>query len=168
MTGETSTISTAEPFPAGGRAKPGTHFWQNAIAACVSLAWNATVLILSLELPEGHSRGDLGPGALPMQIAVLGLLASAIYLIQVLRGMDFGGADGKIDVPRVAGLIGLFIAASVSSAWVGLAVSLGLATGLATLLFTGEKLLLRAVLTGVGFWAIAYVIFGMLLDLPLP
>lgn len=150
----------------GGRQA--NHFWQNAIAVGVCLAWNAGFLAASLALPEGRSRGDVGPGALPLQIAIFGLLVSAVYLIQVLRGVDFGGADEKVDVPRIAGLVGLFAAAAVSSGWIGLPISLALGTGIATLLFPGERPLLRAVLTGASFWAIAYFLFGRLLGLPLP
>lgn len=168
MTSSASTSPAVGSSPSDGGGKHGNYFWQNAIAACICLAWNAGFLAMSLALPEGHSRGDVGPGALPLQIAIFGLLVSAVYLAQVLRGVDLGGADEKIDVPRVAGLIGLFTAAAVSSGWIGLPISLALGTGVATLLFPGERLLLRAVLTGAGFWAIAYFLFGRVLGLPLP
>lgn len=154
--------------PTDRAGKHGHHFWQNAIAACSCFIWNAAVLAMSLALPAGHSRGDVGPGALPLQIAIFGLLVSVIYLVQVLRGVDLGGSDGKVDVPRVAGLVALFAAACVSSVWIGLPIALALGTGLATLLFPGGRLVLRAVLTGASFWAIAYFLFGRVLGLPLP
>jgi hypothetical protein len=166
MTGSISPAASSSPVGGGGRT--GNHFGQNIIAAGVCLAWNAGFLAMSLALPEGHSRGDVGPGALPLQIAIFGLLVSAVYLVQVLRGVDLGGSGEKVDVPRVAGLVGLFAAAAVSSGWIGLPISLALGTGVATLLFPGERPLLRAVLTGAGFWAIAYFLFGRLLGLPLP
>ena len=167
MTGAAPTQPAAAPLPMGG-AEPGRHLWRNILAACVCLAWNAAVLVLSLELPAGHSRGDVGPGAVPMQIALLGLLISGLYLVQVLRGVERGGSDDPVDTPRVAGFIALFLAAAVGTGWIGLPLSLGLAAGLATLLFHGEKVILRAATTGVAFWAIAYFIFGKLLQLPLP
>ncbi|QDC00692.1 tripartite tricarboxylate transporter TctB family protein [Mesorhizobium sp. 8] len=165
MTSSASTEPVVEPLPQGG-ARP--RLWKNVAAALVCVAWNAAFLLLSLELPAGHSRGDVGPGMVPMQIAVLGLVVSGIYLVQVLRGIGLEGSGGAIDVPRVAGLVALFAAAGASAAWIGLAVSLGLAAGAATLLFHGERLILRALATGVGFWAIAYFVFARLLQLPLP
>ena len=157
-----------EPLPLGGAKPENRHFWSNVVAACICIAWNLAFLVLSLELPAGHSRGDVGPGMVPLEIGVLGLLVSGIYLIQVLRGAETEGSEHDIDVMRVAGLIALFVAAAASAGWIGLAVSLGLAAGVATLLFPGEKVIVRAVLTGIGFWAIAYVVFGKLLQLPLP
>ncbi len=154
--------------PASGGGKPRKHFWQNLIAACVSLGWNASFFAMSLALPAGHSRGDVGPGALPMEIAIFGMVVSAIYFVQVLRGHALGGADEKVDVARVACLLGLFVAVALSANWIGLALGLGVGSGVATLLFPGTRPLVRAVATGIGFWAIAYVLFGMLLELPLP
>lgn len=153
--------------PSGGEATR-RHFWQNLVAACISVAWNASFLLMSLALPAGHSRGDVGPGALPTQVAVFGLVVSAVYLVQVLRGYDLGGSSDKVDVPRVAGLLGIFVAVALSANWIGLAFCLGLGTGLATLLFPAEKPFVRAIATGVCFWAIAYGLFGKLLELPLP
>jgi hypothetical protein len=147
---------------------PRKHFWQNLAAAIVSLAWNGSFLAMSLALPAGHSRGDVGPGSLPMQVSVFGLVVSAVYLVQVLRGVDLGGTGERVDIARVAGLLGLFVAAALGASWLGLALCLGIGTGVATLLFPGEKPLVRAVATGVCFWAIAYGLFGKLLELPLP
>lgn len=144
------------------------HHWQNLVAACVCLVWNAGFLLLSLGLPAGRSRGDVGPGSLPMQVAVFGLIVSAVYAVQVLRGVDLGGTHGRIDIARVSGLMAIFVAVCLGASWVGLAICLGVGAGAATLLFPGEKPLLRAVVTGVGFWAIAFVVFGKLLALPLP
>ena len=84
------------------------------------------------------------------------------------RGSDLGGSSDKIDVARVSGLLGLFVAVVLGANWIGLAVCLGIGTGVATLLFPGEKPLLRAVATGFSFWLIAWGLFGKLLDLPLP
>lgn len=123
---------------------------------------------MSLALPAGHSRGDVGSGSLPMQVSIFGLVVSAVYLVQVLRGVDLGGASERIDIARVTGLLGLFVAAVLSANWIGLALCLGIGTGVATLLFPGEKPLVRAVATGGGFWLIAWGLFGKLLELPLP
>jgi hypothetical protein len=144
------------------------HFWQNLVAAFVSVVWNASFLVMSVALPAGHSRGDVGPGSLPTQISVFGLVVSAIYLAQVLRGIDLGGSSDRVDLPRVAGLLGLFVAVAPSANWIGLALCLGIGTGVATLLFPGEKPFIRALATGAGFWVIAYGLFGKLLELPLP
>jgi hypothetical protein len=167
MTGSALTQPVAGPLPTGG-AGPKPHLWQNVAAGLVCVAWNAAFMVLSLELPAGHSRGDVGPGMVPLEIALLGLLVSSIYLVQALRGAGLEGTEGEIDVPRVAGFVALFAAAAASASWIGLALSLGLAAGVATLLFHGEKVILRAVATGVGFWAIAYFVFARLLQLPLP
>ena len=168
MTNQASAVSGSNLSPASGGEATHKHFWQNLVAACLSIAWNASFLILSLALPAGHSRGDVGPGSLPMQVSVVGLIVSAVYLVQVLRGIDLGGSIDRIDVPRVVGLLGLFVAVALSANWIGLALCLGIGTGVATLLFPGEKPFIRAIATGVGFWAIAYGLFGKLLELPLP
>ena len=147
---------------------PGGHFWQNVVAAGVCIAWNATFLTMSLGLPEGHSRGDIGPGALPSQVAMFGLAVSLIYLVQALRGVDFGGSDGPVDVPRVAALVAIFVAVAVSAPWIGLPIALGLGACVGTLLFPGDRPWIRAVATGAGIWAIAFFLFGKVLGLPLP
>lgn len=158
--------SNLSPAPRGGVTRK--HFWQNLVAAGISVVWNASFLVMSLKLPAGHSRGDVGPGSLPTQISVFGLIVSVIYLVQVLRGVDLGGSSDRVDVPRVAGLLGLFVAVALSANWIGLALCLGIGTGVATLLFPGEKPFIRALATGVAFWVIAYGLFGKLLELPLP
>jgi hypothetical protein len=167
MTGTASTQPAAGPLPTRG-LRPKPHLWQNVAAGLVCVAWNAVFMVFSLELPAGHSRGDVGPGMVPLEIALLGLVVSAIYLVQALRGVGLEGTDGEIDVPRVAGLIALFTAAAAGANWIGLALSLGLGAGVATLLFHGEKVIVRAVVTGAAFWAIAYFVFARLLQLPLP
>jgi hypothetical protein len=103
-----------------------------------------------------------------MEVSGFGLVVSAVYLVQVLRGVDLGGSSETIDVARVTGLLGLFVAVVVSANWLGLALCLGVGSGVATLLFPGEKPLVRAVATGAGFWLIAWGLFGKLLELPLP
>lgn len=168
MTNQVSAVPGSNLSPASGGETTRKHFWQNLVAACIFIAWNASFLVMSFALPAGHSRGDVGPGSLPMQVSVFGLIVSAIYLAQVLRGVDLGGSSDKVDVPRVAGLIGLFVAVALSANWIGLALCLGIGTGVATLLFPGQKPFLRALATGVGFWVIAYGLFGKLLELPLP
>lgn len=168
MTNQTSAVSGSSLSHAPGGEATRKHFWQNRVAACISIAWNASFLVMSLALPAGHSRGDVGPGSLPMQVSAFGLIVSAVYLVQVLRGIDLGGSSDRIDVPRVAGLLGLFVAVAASANWVGLALCLGIGTGVATLLFPGEKPFVRAIATGIGFWGIAYGLFGKLLELPLP
>lgn len=168
MTNQASAVPGSNLSPASGGGATRKHFWQNLVAACIFIAWNASFLVMSFALPAGHSRGDVGPGSLPMQVSVFGLIVSAIYLAQVLRGVDLGGSSDKVDVPRVAGLLGLFVAVALSANWIGLALCLGIGTGVATLLFPGQKPFLRALATGVGFWLIAYGLFGKLLELPLP
>jgi hypothetical protein len=168
MKNQASAVLGSNLSPAPGGEATRKHFWQNLVAACISIAWNVSFLIMSLSLPAGHSRGDVGPGSLPMQVSIFGLIVSAVYLVQVLRGIDLGGSSGSIDVPRVAGLLGIFVAVALSANWIGLALCLGIGTGVATLLFPGEKPFVRAVATGAGFWAIAYGLFGRLLELPLP
>ncbi|NVP58233.1 tripartite tricarboxylate transporter TctB family protein [Mycoplana rhizolycopersici] len=168
MTNQASAVPGSNLSPVPGGEATRKHFWQNLVAACIAIAWNAGFLFMSLGLPAGHSRGDVGPGSLPMQVSVFGLVVSAVYLVQVLRGTDFGGSSEKIDVARVAGLLGLFVAVALSANWIGLALCLGIGTGVATLLFPGEKPFVRAVATGAGFWLIAWGLFGKLLELPLP
>ncbi|CAH0343287.1 tripartite tricarboxylate transporter TctB family protein [Rhizobium sp. CECT 9324] len=168
MTNQASAVPGSHlSSPSGGEATR-KHFRQNLIAAFIFCAWNGAFLFMSLALPAGHSRGDVGPGSLPMQVSVFGLIVSAVYLVQVLRGVDLGGSSGRVDMPRVAGLLGLFVAVALSANWIGLALCLGLGTGVATLLFPGDRPYIRAVATGIGFWVIAYGLFGKLLDLPLP
>ena len=168
MTNQASAVPGSNLSPAPGGEAPRRHFRQNLAAACVCLAWNAGFLFMSLGLPAGHSRGDVGPGSLPMEVSGFGLAVSAVYLVQVLRGVDLGGSSETIDVVRVTGLLGLFVAVVVSANWLGLALCLGVGSGVATLLFPGEKPLVRAVATGAGFWLIAWGLFGKLLELPLP
>lgn len=160
------TEPTTTPLPSPGGARP--HLWKNIVAAVICLGASGAFMALSVALPPGSSRGDVGPGMVPGQIAVLGLLASLVYLFEALRGTALKGPESQISVPRVTALVAIFAAAAAGANWLGLSATLGLAAGAATLLFPGKRLILRAVATGIAFAMIAHFVFEKLLQLPLP
>ncbi|WP_169310957.1 tripartite tricarboxylate transporter TctB family protein [Cereibacter changlensis] len=138
------------------------------VAGAVCLAASVAFLVAARALPEGHSSGDVGPGALPLQIGIFALVCSLAYLGLTLRG-SFAAVPGQFAQSHRAGLaLGIFVLALVAVPWLGLALAIALASALTTLLFDGLHRLLRAVATGVGIWLIAVLLFQMLLGLPMP
>ena len=150
----------------GGARPPGLA--ANLTVAIVCLAAAAGYVALALALPAGHSQGDAGPAALPLQVGIFGLIVSGLYLVLTLRGRVPAAEAEPGDAPRAAAVAGIFGAALLSVPWLGLAPALGVAGGLVTLLFPGTHRPARAVATAVGLWLIAFLLFGKLLGLPLP
>lgn len=68
----------------GGARPPGLA--ANLTVAIVCLAGAAGYVALALALPAGHSQGDAGPAALPLQVGIFGLIVSGLYLVLTLRG----------------------------------------------------------------------------------
>jgi hypothetical protein len=164
----TGTDVAAAPLPDDGVDARNAAFWQNLIAAVICIAWNAGFLMLALRLPAGHSRGDVGPGALPVEIAIGGIALSALYLALVLGRRDVGKAAPPAPITRVVALFALFAVCAATAEVVTLSAGLAVAAGLGTLLFAGERAYLRAVVTAAGVWLIAYLVFERFLGLPLP
>ena len=154
---------TARPAPAGRRVPV-----SELLAGAVCLLASGAFLALAAALPAGHSRGDVGPGALPIQIGAFGLVCSAIYLVLALRGRFPDRAGTFADAPRALLGFVLFAIGLAAVPWLGLALSLAVASAALTLLFQGGRRWLRAAATGLGLWLIATLLFQNLLGLPLP
>ncbi|QFG37329.1 tripartite tricarboxylate transporter TctB family protein [Paracoccus pantotrophus] len=156
MTGR-SVLGAGQGFPVG-----------DVIAGVICLAGCITFLFMALALPAGHSTGDTGPGALPEQVAVFGTVCSAAYLVLALRRAfaherpDFSASG------RALAAYAIFLVCMSGAGWIGLPLALALASALVTLLFAGERPLIRAAATGAGIWLIAVLLFGKLLGLPMP
>ncbi|WP_435171208.1 tripartite tricarboxylate transporter TctB family protein [Falsirhodobacter sp. 1013] len=157
----------ASPLP-GNAAPAPAHLRQNAVTAVLCTAASAGFLLAALRLPAGHSRGDVGPGALPVQIAVGALVLSLVYLLLVWRRASLGGSDDGFLHARALALLGLTLMTVAGAKVVGLALSLAVAMGVGTLLFAGSHALVRAGATAVGLWLIAHFLFAVFLGLPLP
>ncbi|MEI4474033.1 tripartite tricarboxylate transporter TctB family protein [Frigidibacter sp. MR17.24] len=158
------THAPANPRPAPGLANRA----GNLVAAGLCLAASGGFLALAWQLPAGHSTGDVGPAALPVRIGIAGVLLSLAYIGLTLRGAF---ADERVDFtgfPRAFSVCLVLVAGLVAVQWLGLAVAIGAVAGLTTLAFDGRHRLLRAGLTGVALWAIALLLFGRLLGIPLP
>lgn len=141
---------------------------SNIIAGIVCLAGCIAFLMMALALPAGHSTGDTGPGALPVLVGIVGSICSLAYLVITMRGAF---ADEQSDFSRTHRALAAFLIFVISLAgvkWIGLPLSIAAAAGLVTLLFPGERRLLRAGATGIGLWLIAVLLFGKLLGLPMP
>lgn len=138
------------------------------IAGAACLAGSVAFFFMSRALPAGHSTGDTGPGALPEQVGIFGTICAVAYLAVTLRGAfaDEQGDFSKAHRAMAAFLAFVICLASVT--WIGLPLAIALASGLVTLLFAGERLLLRAAATALGVWLIAILIFEKLLGLPMP
>ncbi len=141
---------------------------SDLIAGVACFAGCVAFLMMALALPAGHSTGDTGPGALPVQVGSFGTICSLAYLVITIRGA-FANEQGDFSIAHralVAFLIFVICLAGVN--WIGLPLSIAAASGLVTLLFPGERRLLRAGATGLGLWLIAVLLFGKLLGLPMP
>ncbi|MDO5604186.1 MAG: tripartite tricarboxylate transporter TctB family protein [Paracoccus sp. (in: a-proteobacteria)] len=134
----------------------------------ICLAAAVTFLVLARALPAGRSTGDTGPGALPGQVAIFGIICAICYLVMALRGSfaeerpDFSASH------RALTALAIFAICLLGVNWLGLAACIALASALITLLFSGERRLIRAVATGAGVWLIAVGLFQRLLGLPMP
>ncbi|MEI4488766.1 tripartite tricarboxylate transporter TctB family protein [Frigidibacter sp. MR17.14] len=140
----------------------------NLLAAGLCLAASAGFLALAWQLPAGHSAGDVGPAALPVQVGVAGVLLSLAYLWISLRG---GFAAERVTFegfPRALAVCLVLVLGLIAVRWIGLAIAIGIVAGLTTLAFDGTHRILRAGLTGLALWGIAVLLFGRLLGLPLP
>lgn len=141
---------------------------SDLIAGAICLAGSVAFFLLARALPAGHSTGDSGPGALPGQVGIFAIICSAAYLVMALRRSfaderpDFGASH------RALAALAIFVICLAGVSWLGLAVSIALASALTTLLFAGERRLIRAAATGVGIWLIAVLLFQNLLGLPMP
>ncbi|WP_167620108.1 tripartite tricarboxylate transporter TctB family protein [Paracoccus ravus] len=155
---------TPRPDTDAGRRIPVSEL----VTGGLCLVASGVFLALATALPQGHSRGDDGPGALPEQIGVFGLVCSGFYLFFTLRG-GFPGVAGKFTAaPRALASFAIFALAMAAVPLLGLASSLALAAAGLTLLFQGERRWLRAAATGIALWLIATLLFQRLLGLPLP
>jgi len=154
--------------PASDRQAGRGFLAGDVIAGAICLAASVTFLVLARALPAGHSTGDSGPGALPGQVAVFGIICAVSYLVMALRSSfaeerpDFSASH------RALAALAIFVLCLLGVSWLGLAVCIALASALTTLLFAGERRLVRAALTGTGIWLIAVLLFQRLLGLPMP
>lgn len=140
----------------------------DVIAGLTCLAGSTAFLFMAFALPAGHSTGDTGPGALPIQVGVVGIVCSLFYLTIAVRGA-FAGEQGDFSRSHRA-LAAFFILAICLAGvnWIGLPLAIALASNLVTMLFSGDRRLIRAAATGLGVWLIAILIFEKLLGLPMP
>lgn len=154
--------------PAGDR-QAGQRFQAgDVIAGVICLAAAITFLVLARALPAGHATGDPGPGALPGQVAVFGIICAISCIVISLRGSlaeeqpDFSASH------RALTALAIFVICLLGVRWLGLAVCIALGSALTTLLFAGMRRLIRAAATGAGIWLIAVFLFQRLLGLPMP
>ncbi|MDO5613881.1 MAG: tripartite tricarboxylate transporter TctB family protein [Paracoccus sp. (in: a-proteobacteria)] len=150
--------------PLTGRRIPASE----VIAALACLAASAGFLVLASNLPESVSTGDVGPGALPRQVGVFGLICSLAYLVMTLRKAFPAQPSRFAGVLYALASFLIGVVAVVAVPWLSLAVSLALCSGMQTLLFPGRHRWLRAGATALGMWLIATLLFQRLLGLPLP
>jgi hypothetical protein len=131
------------------------------------LGLGAGITFFAGRLPYTAEYG-LGPGFMPLWIGIVLMGCAFVTIIQALK--QPGGAQKKFMTPRTrkvgfvfATLIVTFILVRI----LGLAVSLGLFTGFTMKTLGRHGWLLSAFVTLVTAAAV-YVIFGYLLDIPLP
>lgn len=141
---------------------------SNLITALICLAAAIGFLVMALALPAGHSTGDSGPGALPVQVGIFGILCALAYLVLSLRGAFAAERPDFSAWHRALAALAIFLICLMAVGWVGLAPAISVAAALLTLMFAGDRRYLRAVATGVGIWLIAVLLFQMLLGLPMP
>ena len=147
-----------------GRASP----VGDLIASLACLAGCIGFLVLALALPPGHSTGDSGPGALPEQVAVFGILCSLSYVLLVFRGAFKAQRPDFSSSLRALAAFAIFALCLMAVGWIGLPSAIALAATLVTFLFSGQRRLMRGLATGIGTWLIAVLLFGKLLGLPMP
>lgn len=152
----------------GARAARNRPAPSELAAGALCLAASGGFLAMVLNLPEGNAQGDVGPGALPRQIGLFGLICAAAYLLLALRGRFADGAGRFTGTPRALASLAILGAGMAAVPWLGLALVLALSAAGITLLFQGPKRWWRATGTGLALWLIATGLFERLLGLPLP
>lgn len=142
--------------------------WHELIAALICLGGATYYWYLVINLPAGYSRGDVGPAALPYGVAVSSIVLSVLLLILAFRISPDYEKPNFPAFERVSLFIGAFFVVPIAAKYIGLAVSLGIAAGLVTLLFSGNRRLFRGLATAIATWLIAEFLFTRFLGLPLP
>jgi putative tricarboxylic transport membrane protein len=131
------------------------------------LGLGAAITFFAGRLPYTAEYG-LGPGFMPLWIGTVLMGCALITIIQSLR--QAGGPQKKFVTPRTRKVGFVFvtlIVTFVAVRFLGLAVSLGLFTGF-TMKTVGQHGWALSALVTLATAAAVYVIFGYLLDIPLP
>lgn len=142
--------------------------WSELIAGLICLAGSLGYLYLVQNLPAGLSRGDVGPAAMPYGVAVSGIVMSLTLILMALKTSSDYRNPSFPAFRKVTIFTGAFLIVPIIANYIGLAISLGAAAGLVTLLFSGNKKNIRALSTAIGTWLIAELLFTRFLGLPLP
>lgn len=142
--------------------------WSELIAGTVCLVGSLGYLSLIQNLPAGFSRGDVGPAAMPYGVAFIGIVMSFVLLFLAFRTSSDHRKPNFTAFRKITIFIGAFLIVPIVANYIGLAISLGAAAGLVTLLFSGNRKYIRALSTAVGAWLIAELLFTRFLGLPLP
>ena len=149
----------------------------------------------ALAVGEGiGTMAETGAGFFPLVVAVVLVAASVVLLVQGLRGMSrgevavgdgtrdrtpdgtadgdtAGGAagaeDDEVRWPRVAGVLAVALLVPAVGATVGMIVTLSVTVALAAKIM-GVVRWSRAVVLGVAFGAVTWLVFVRLLYVPLP
>ena len=131
------------------------------------LGLGAAITFFAGRLPYTAEYG-LGPGFMPLWIGMVLMGCAVITIIQSLR--QAGGLQKKFVTPRTRKVGFVFftlIVTFVAVRFLGLAVSLGLFTGF-TMKTVGQHGWALSAIVTLATAAAVYVIFGYLLDIPLP
>ena len=131
------------------------------------LGLGTAITFFAGRLPYTAEYG-LGPGFMPLWIGMVLMGCAVITIIQSLR--QAGGPQKKFVTPRTRKVGFVFvtlIVTFVAVRFLGLAVSLGLFTGF-TMKTVGRHGWALSALVTLATAAAVYVIFGYLLDIPLP
>jgi len=131
------------------------------------LGLGAAITFFAGRLPYTAEYG-LGPGFMPLWIGMVLMGCALITIIQSLR--QAGGPQKKFVTPRTPKVGFVFvtlIVTFVAVRFLGLAVSLGLFTGF-TMKTVGQHGWALSAIVTLATAAAVYVIFGYLLDIPLP
>lgn len=149
---------------------------RDLIGAAAFIAVGVAGLATLGELPFG-SASLPGPAMLPSVLSALIIVLAAVHMVRALRGRTTAAAviapeaGSDVAAPRAA-LLRVAGAVAIIGAWVLAARPLGFlaATALAmsALYALGGGRLARAVLAGVVLTVTTWVLFGVLLDVPLP
>lgn len=142
--------------------------WPELIAALICLSGATGYWYLVTNLPAGHSRGDVGPAALPYGVAIFSVVLSVALIVLAFRLLPDYEKPSFPAFERVGLFIGAFFVVPIAANYIGLAVSVSVAVGLVTLLFSGNRRLSRALATAIATWLIAEFLFARFLGLPLP
>ncbi len=139
------------------------------IISLIFLLLNAGYVYMAIQLPASPAFGDVGPAELPFWLGIAGILLSLALIISELRKKP-DAENGSALRPSVQGIsyILLVILFAIGVNLIGFLATTFVFSLLGVMLLERRLSLLKSGIMAVGTTLFIYLVFILLLDVPLP